>query len=130
MANTRGGKRTGAGRKRGIASIKAEEARKYAVERIVAEIDPILTAQIEAAKGAFYEVDGKDGVKTIYQREPDLKAGMYLANQLIGHPKETAEITVIEPFSLKALERERRNLPPHIWQTPSANSPEVSEGNE
>ncbi len=103
---TRGGYRAGAGRKRGLASIKAEEARNYTVQRIVAELEPILTGQIELAKGIFCEVETEEGLKTIYQRAPDPRVASYLLNQLIGHPKETAEVQIVKPFSLMDMGRQ------------------------
>ena len=101
---TRGGKRPGAGRKKGLASIKAEEARSYTVKRIAEELEPILSAQIELAKGAYYEeIDGTEGVRRVYKSLPDSRVAAFLINQLIGRPKETAEIKVEGAFSLVAL---------------------------
>lgn len=62
-------------------------------ENVVAEINQnrkdILKAQIEAAKGLYYL--NSDG-KTIYTKPPNIPAGEYLLNQLIGKPKESLEI--------------------------------------
>lgn len=74
---TRGGKRTGAGRKKGVASIKAEEARKYLSERVASELEEILTGQLELAKGAYSEVNTDEGFRRIYRRLPDSKAAAY-----------------------------------------------------
>ena len=69
----RAGKRPGAGRKKGLASIKAEEARKFMITQIAKDLEPIVTAQIEAAKGMYVQTDeGK-----VYRKLPDLKAGEY-----------------------------------------------------
>lgn len=87
----KGGKRPGAGRKPGVKAshtIASENARAYAIQRITKELDPILTAQIEAAKGMYVETDKK----IVYQKSPDLKAGEFLLNQNIGRPKETMEV--------------------------------------
>lgn len=90
-----GGKRIGAGRKKGYRAIKAEEARKFLIDKIAKDLDPIVTAQIEAAKGMYVQTDeGK-----IYQKQPDLKAGEYLLNQGVGKPTET--IKVEEDVTLK-----------------------------
>ncbi len=106
----RGGKRLGAGRKRGIASIKAEEARKYLVNRIAEELEPILMGQIELAKGAYYEVDGPEGKKVIYQKLPDQSASTYLLNQLVGRAKETMDLNVQPVFSLRELAKRRNQI--------------------
>ena len=108
--NNRGGKRPGAGRKQGMASIKAEEARKYLTASVVAELDPILTAQIEMAKGIYYEMDDGQGKKIVYRKLPDSAAATYLLNQTIGRAKESIDMTVIPKFSLKALAERRSRL--------------------
>ena len=96
MTTTRGGKRDGAGRKRGLASIKAEEARKYVVQRVADELESILTAQIDMAKGIYHEVqNGQENIR-VYQRLPDSKVAEYLINQAIGKPKEFTELKVEE----------------------------------
>ena len=45
-----GGYRPGSGRKKGYAAIEREKAREYLVGRIAEELNPIVSAQIEAAK--------------------------------------------------------------------------------
>lgn len=47
---TRGGKRKGAGRKPGIASILAEKTRAYIAERVENDSDELVSAQLEKAK--------------------------------------------------------------------------------
>ena len=69
-------------------TLKAEQAREYFVQRVVSEMNPIITAQLEAAKGLYYETADKK----IYQREPDIQASKYLVDQTIGRPKETVEM--------------------------------------
>ncbi len=110
MNPARGGKRIGAGRKKGLATIKAEEARNYAVKRISEELEPILTAQIEMAKGVHYEIEDESGVKVIYRELPNAQVAAYLLNQLIGRPKETMDMNVKPPFSLIALAKQRDAL--------------------
>lgn len=97
----RGGKRDGAGRKRGLASITSEEARKYIVSRIYEEIEPIISGQIEMAKGVYYE-KGKDRV---YQKLPDNKVAEYLLNQLVGLPKLS---TLIEEKPATTISEEKK----------------------
>jgi hypothetical protein len=107
---TRGGTRPGAGRKRGMASIKAEEARKYLTTRVAEELEPILTGQIELAKGAYYEVIDGEGKKIVYRRLPDSNSAKYLMDQTIGKAKESIDMTVTPVFSLKALAEKRKLL--------------------
>ena len=107
---SRGGKRLGAGRKRGLASIKAEEARKYTVSRIAEELEPIIAGQIELAKGTFYESEDTDGNKTIYRQLPNAGVAQYLISQSIGKPKETVDMNVAPVFSLRALAVKREEL--------------------
>jgi hypothetical protein len=115
---TRGGKRLGAGRKRGLASIRAEEARKYTLDVISRELDPILAGQIALAKGIYFETEDDEGNKTIYRRLPDTKAALFLINQLIGTPKETNEITITPKFSLVELARQANELQTEREQNP------------
>lgn len=93
-----GGARKGAGRKKGVKAIQAEKSREFLVKKIAEELEPIIQAQIDAAKGMWvekmYNIGKKKKVKIrIYQREPDTKAGEYLINQGAGKPKEAIEIT-------------------------------------
>jgi hypothetical protein len=101
----RGGKRLGAGRKKGMASIKAEEARKYMISRITEELEPILTGQIELAKGLYHETTDDEGKRRVYHQPPDSRVAAYLLNQLVGRPKETLDMNVIPVFSLKELSK-------------------------
>ena len=45
-----GGKRSGAGRKRGFAAIRAEEARKYISEQVANSLESIMRALIKKAR--------------------------------------------------------------------------------
>ncbi len=108
MNNKRGGKRIGAGRKKGLASISAEKAREYTVKRIAEELEPLLTGQIELAKGLYTEIeDEQEGIKKVYQKAPDYRVGAFLLNQLIGKAKETSDINIEGSFSLSKLAQMR-----------------------
>lgn len=85
----KGGKREGAGRPKGFKALAAEQARAHMAKRIADELDPILDAQIESAKGLHYET--KD--KKVFTREPDVAAGKYLVDQLVGKAKESVDVT-------------------------------------
>jgi hypothetical protein len=103
MESKRGGKRPGSGRKKGLASIASEEARKYVVSRIYEEIEPIITGQIEMAKGVYYE----KGKEKIYQKLPDNKVAEYLLNQLVGIPKPSTFVLEKNAPSISEEEKKR-----------------------
>jgi hypothetical protein len=94
-----GGRRIGAGRKKANHTIAAEKAREYLVKTIVKELAPIVSAQIDAAKGVFYL--GKEG--KVYTKLPDTKVGEYLLNQVAGKAKENIEMGGYddEPFCIR-----------------------------
>lgn len=104
----RGGRREGSGRKRGLASIEAEKARDFLVAKVAKELTPILEAQIEAAKGLYYEEVFKDGTKIIWRKEPDINASKYLLDQTIGRAKESVDVTTLgdKVFETKGLDVE------------------------
>lgn len=85
-----GGKRPGAGRKKGTSSIIADRARQAAMEIIEKELKPILLASIALAKGVF--VEGEDG--EVYQTKPDVNAIKHLIDQIIGKPKESVDMNI------------------------------------
>lgn len=88
-----GGKRPGAGRKKGFAALEAEKAREYVVRTVTENLGPILLAQMEAAKGLYYEKKTADGDVVIFKEKPDVAAGKYLVDQTIGRAKETMAIS-------------------------------------
>lgn len=84
-------------------TVKTEQARAYVIERITKELDPILTAQIEAAKGMYVEeVDEKGEGIRVFRKEPNLKTGEFLLNQNIGRSKETIETHGMPMLDMKA----------------------------
>jgi hypothetical protein len=106
--NKRGGKRIGAGRKKEQRTIESEKAREYMISRIAKELGPIVTAQIESAKGLYFEDKNKN---LIYKIKPDLKAGEYLLNQIVGKYKETLAVTTSqELFSKEDRENSRKAI--------------------
>lgn len=87
-----GGARPGAGRKRGFKAIEAEKARAFVVQKVVEQLGPIMTAQIEAAKGLYYEEKVGDEKVLVFKQKPDINAGKNLLDQTIGRAKETVEV--------------------------------------
>lgn len=105
-----GGKRPGAGRKKGTKAshtIQAEQARAYLINRIATELEPIVTGQIEMAKGINYV--GKIGKKkaVIYTKLPDSYTAKYLLDQAAGRAKETLEVNA--PPEVTPEDREKAN---------------------
>lgn len=99
MEHKRGGKRIGAGRKKGFKAIEAEKAREYIVNRVAQELEPIITAQIALAVGIKMNTEDGD----VYIKEPSIVAGKYLLDQCIGKPKESVAITQNDGLTLKEL---------------------------
>ena len=66
----------------------AIEIRKTLVQRVKENLEPLLQALLNTAKG-FQVVDEKDINKVLYTRVPDLSAVYYLLNQVIGKAAET-----------------------------------------
>ena len=71
----KGGKRKGAGRKKGYKAIEAEKAREYILKRLSDELEPIITKAIAQAK------------------KGDSTARKELMDRAYGKPKETIEHT-------------------------------------
>lgn len=94
----RGGKRVGSGRKKATRTIKKEMMREYFVERVRAEMGPILDAQIALAVGV--RIAGEEGV---YTKAPDHNAAKYLIDQAIGKAKETVDQNVRAEMPLSFL---------------------------
>lgn len=83
-----GGKRCGAGRKKANHIIASEKAREFLITLMVEHLAPIVSAQIDSAKGLFYL--GKQG--KIYTQLPNTRVGEYLLNQVAGKAKESVEV--------------------------------------
>lgn len=67
----------------------SENAREHVVRRIFNKKEKLIDAQIDAATGLYYTAE--DG-KHVYMKKPDISAGEYLLNQLIGKAKENIEV--------------------------------------
>lgn len=82
---THGGKRTGAGRKKGFAAVKAEEARAYFAEQVGLSLGPIIAALVRRAETG------------------DIRAAQILFERAYGRPytpegepAEQLEVTIIK----------------------------------
>ena len=82
------------GRPKARHTIEAAKAREYLINSIAKDLEPILEAQKESAKGIWLEEKDKDGKRIrVYQKHPALSTGEYLLNQLVGRPKESLEVS-------------------------------------
>lgn len=72
-------------------TVLAEKAEELLKEMVRKETEPITQAQIDLAKGHFYE-DTSGGYKKIYKKSPDKGAAEMLFNRAYGKPKETMDI--------------------------------------
>ncbi len=98
----KGGARKGAGRKKAQHTIKTEKSREYFINRISAELDPIITAQIEASKGMWFEeVNAKGERIRVYKKGPSLQTGEFLLNHFAGKAREAIELTGKDGKELK-----------------------------
>jgi hypothetical protein len=83
--------------------VPAGNEREMLKKTIQPRVAQITTALTDAATGMWVEkevdmVDPKTGkklgikVRRVYQKDPDVGAGQYLLNQVVGKPKETTEV--------------------------------------
>lgn len=69
-------------------TLKAEQMRARLVERVAQELEPLLTSQLDAATGLWFDDQEK---KRVYKVKPDVNAARNLLDQSIGKAKETVE---------------------------------------
>lgn len=104
----RGGKRPGAGRKKGPTALDKEAAREAVRVKVFAELSPLVAAQISNAKGIHYLVvrdkaTGKflrvgkgraeklnptEEIIEIWEKDPSVQAFTDLLNRALDKPKE------------------------------------------
>ena len=116
----RGGKRPGAGKPKGFKhqrTLEKEAARKFLQERVIAQLEPLIEAQIEHAQGVshFFLRDPKSGqferitdekaIETalnsgdegryywIFTKDPSIQAFTDLMNRTFGKPAEHVEVS-------------------------------------
>jgi len=116
MANGHGGRRPGAGRKKGTNGLDREMARARLRERVIARMDDLLDSQLDNAcgikylvarerkTGRFVEVSqdqvklilsGKDDtfeMLEVYEKQPSVQAFTDLMNRTLDKPKEHVEV--------------------------------------
>jgi hypothetical protein len=91
-----GGYRQGAGRPvgtKGPSTIAAMEIRREIIRVAQKELQPILRALVDSAKG--HRIKSASG--SIYRKSPDIRAIMYLMDQAVGRPQTAVDIVLDEP---------------------------------
>ena len=74
-----------------VRTLAADKIRDKIAQALADNIDEILKAQIDAAKGiSIQTTEAPNGVTTVYGK-PDIQAAKGLIEQAIGRPKETIE---------------------------------------
>ncbi len=86
---TRGGKRTGAGRKKGFPALQHEMAREILAQKLATDFAPIVDKAIEQAKNG------------------DNEARKWLTDRAWGRAKESVDMNITPVFSLRALAEAR-----------------------
>lgn len=87
------GNKLSKGRPKANHTLQKEEMRKTLVQMVKKEFVPLITSQLEAAKGLYYEKMTEDGNIIIYREKPDINASKYLLDQAIGRPTEHIEVS-------------------------------------
>lgn len=90
MVNSRGGKRVGAGRKKGFPALQHEMAREILAVKLQTEFGPIVDKAIEQAKGG------------------DNEARKWLTDRAWGRAKESVDMSVASSISLSDLFNQTR----------------------
>lgn len=119
----RGGKREGAGRKKGPQTLDKIAARELARALVTAELGPLIEAQIANAKGIAYLVvrDKKTGkflrvgkgraeklkpdeeIIEIWEKDPSVQAFTDLLNRALDKPAEQVKLTGAEDGPVEIL---------------------------
>ncbi len=87
-----GGARTGAGRK--PKRDKHSGAINRAEKKIVDSLPEIVEAQIKLALGILVQSEpDENGVVEVFNKAPDVKAGQYLIDRILGKPTQKQEIS-------------------------------------
>lgn len=108
-----GGKRPGAGRKKGPQTLEKEAMRQLVRERVAAHLLPLVDAQIANAKGISYlvvrdkasgkflrvskgkaeKLDPEHEIIEIWEKDPQVQAFTDLMNRAIDKPAEQVKVT-------------------------------------
>ena len=90
--NTWGGAGRGQGAKIKPHTLKTAAMRKELVDTVHREFGSILIGQTELAKGLWKEMKVMGKYRRVFQKDPDIRAGEYLINQVLGKPRETVDL--------------------------------------
>jgi hypothetical protein len=116
----RGGKRPGAGRKKGTKGLDKEAARARLRELVMASLDPMVEAQVAHAKGIKYLMTreggtgkwikvteamagnlGPDVLVEVWEKDPSIQAFTDLLNRTIDKPIEQVQQEVSGGLTVK-----------------------------
>jgi hypothetical protein len=112
----RGGKRAGAGRKKGRQTLDKEAARDIVRLKVFAELGPLIASQISNAKGIHYlvvrdkasgkflrvgkgraeKLKAEEEIIEIWEKDPSVQAFTDLLNRALDKPAEQMRLTGAE----------------------------------
>lgn len=113
----RGGKRAGAGRKKGPATLDKEAAREVVRARVIEQLGPLVDAQIANAKGIKYLVvrqkatgkflrigeakaalggDSDEETIEVWEKDPQVQAFSDLMNRALDKPAEQEQTVSVD----------------------------------
>lgn len=101
MAGNFGGARPGAGKKKGTlweSTIEKRAIKDYILRRVKEELDPLLDAQMDVAKGHYYIREVIGGVEKVYKKSPDPTAMKLLLQYAIGNPEQENPTDTVTPI--------------------------------
>jgi len=121
----RGGKRPGAGRKKGPQRLEKEAARDLVRQQVFADLGPLVAAQLANAKGLSYlvvreKVSGKflrvakgaaeklntqEEIIEIWEKDPSVQAFTDLMNRALDKPAEQMRVTGADDGPVEVLFR-------------------------
>jgi hypothetical protein len=117
----RGGKRAGAGRKKGVATLDKEMARALLRTLVTAKMTPMVEAQIANAQGIKYlvvrerktgkfvrlakgdleaELAAGEELVEVWEKDPSIQAFSDLMNRLLDKPAESLKVDPSSALSL------------------------------
>lgn len=90
----KGGKRPGAGRKKGsklAKTLEKEQALDFMRKEILKKFTPLLDAKLDLALGHYEMKKDEEGEVRVYKKAPNGSAIEYLFAMVVGKPKEEVE---------------------------------------
>lgn len=108
MANKkRGGRRKGAGRKKGSVSEETrirQALKSKLLERVEKEFGGLMDTMINLAKGIQVEGVDSEGEVKLYIKAPNAEILKYLTDQTLGKAKETLDVHTVKTLTEEEIE--------------------------